>query len=90
MGNSDRQIIIKETISRANNYLKQQGRVIKVIQVSTGISNEVQKLYKNTLDTTVEYKKSDFYKEDEVLMIARISSLNDRRRRQGLPLLEVN
>lgn len=82
--------LINETLFSVNDYLSKQVRSLKLVQVSTGISNKVQKLYTNTLGAIVECKKSDFYDEDEVLMIARITSINEHRRNQGLPLLEIH
>jgi ribosomal protein S18 acetylase RimI-like enzyme len=81
--------IVNESIFQTNNHLRLQGRSIKLVQVTTGKSNRAQQLYAETLGATPECKISHLYDEDEVVMIARISSINEKRKSQGLPLLEV-
>ena len=81
--------LINETILEISNCLKTQKRAIKLVEVSTGVSNEVQKLYKDTLGATAACNKRDYYDEDEVVMISHGYSLNECRSRQGYPLLEV-
>lgn len=63
--------LIRESLKRIKRDLKKQKRKLKLIEVTTGIKNEAQKLYRKTLGAKPECKIKDFFNGDEVTMIAR-------------------
>jgi ribosomal protein S18 acetylase RimI-like enzyme len=63
--------LINESLSKIQNELRQRGSTLKIIEITTGAGNEAQNLYKRALHAKSEYKIKDFFRQDEVLMIAR-------------------
>ena len=63
--------LINDSFLKMKQYLKKRGDVLKLIQISTGAKNSAQALYKKTLGAKSECSIKDFYKTDEVIMIAR-------------------
>ncbi len=67
--------IIKESLKNILSYLKKRGSALKLIKVTTGTTNEAQKLYKDVLHAEPVATIPDFFRADEVIMIARSSDL---------------
>ena len=44
---------------------------MKAVEVTTGVENQAQNLYKKTLGAKVECIVKDFFRGDEAIMIAR-------------------
>ncbi|MEM5829683.1 MAG: GNAT family N-acetyltransferase [Candidatus Aenigmatarchaeota archaeon] len=65
--------LIKESLRELKNSLKKRGSRLKLVEVTTGVSNEAQKLYKKTLGAKPECVIKDLFREDEVIMIARFN-----------------
>ena len=63
--------LINDSFLRIKKYLKKRNSSLKLIQISTGTKNSAQILYEKTLGAKLECKIKDFYKTDEVIMIAR-------------------
>lgn len=64
-------LLITEGLRELKDYLSLQERTLKLIQVTTGATNESQHLYRSTLGAEVEAIIHDLFGEDEVVMIAR-------------------
>ena len=77
--------LIDKSLTQVASILANEKRILKLVEITTGTTNEVQKLYIKTLDAIVECKKRDFFDEDEVVMIARFSSINLARKKRNLP-----
>ncbi len=69
--------IIKESMKTVSSYLKKRGSTLKLVKVTTGTTNEAQKLYKDTLHAEPVAVIPDFFRSDEVVMIARSADLAD-------------
>jgi len=69
--------IIKESLKAVSSYLKKRGSTLKLVKVTTGTTNEAQKLYKDTLNAQPVAIIPDFFRSDEVIMIARNADLAD-------------
>ncbi|MGH9921223.1 MAG: GNAT family N-acetyltransferase [Nitrososphaerales archaeon] len=67
--------IIKESLKSVSSYIKKRGSTLKLVKVTTGTTNEAQKLYKDTLHAQPVAIIPDFFRSDEVIMIARSSDL---------------
>lgn len=69
--------IIRESLKSVSSYLKKRGSTLKLVKVTTGTTNEAQKLYKDTLHAQPVAVIPDFFRSDEVIMIARNADLAD-------------
>jgi len=69
--------IIKESLKAVSLYLKRRGSALKLVKVTTGATNEAQKLYKDVLHAEPIAVIPDFFRSDEVIMIARNTDLAD-------------
>ncbi len=67
--------IIKESLKSVSSYIKKRGSTLKLVKVTTGTTNEAQKLYKDTLHAEPVAIIPDFFRSDEVIMIARNADL---------------
>ncbi|MFY3741741.1 MAG: ribosomal protein S18 acetylase RimI-like enzyme [Candidatus Nitrosomirales archaeon] len=67
--------IIKESLKHISSYLKKRTSALKLVKVTTGTTNEAQKLYKDVLHAEPVAIIPDFFRADEVIMIARSSDL---------------
>jgi GNAT superfamily N-acetyltransferase len=65
--------LINDSFADIKKYVELRGAVLKSVEVSTGVHNGAQKLYKKTLGVEIECTIKDRFREDEVLMIARFS-----------------
>lgn len=79
--------LIDESLMLMASMLAKEKRYIKLVEVTTGTTNEAQMLYIKALSAVIECTKKEFYDEDEVVMIARISSINSARRVRGVSAL---
>jgi len=70
-------MIIKESLKLISLYLKRRGSKLKLVKVTTGTTNEAQKLYKDALHAKPVAVIPDFFRSDEVIMIARSADLAD-------------
>ena len=68
--------------------LKSTNRLLKLIEITTSTQNKAQRLYKKSLNATAEAVKSDFFDEDELIMISRLSELNRSRKNRGLTIFK--
>ena len=72
--------LIEKSFSEIKKYLKKRKSSLKLIEVTTGAQNQAQKLYKKTLGAKKECLIKDFFRDDEVIMIARFTRSNTARR----------
>ena len=79
--------LLDESLMLMTQILAKEKRYIKLVEITTGKTNEAQRLYIKTLSASVKCKKKDFFEEDEVIMIARHSSINSARKVRGLSTL---
>jgi ribosomal protein S18 acetylase RimI-like enzyme len=63
--------LIEKSFLEIKNYLKKRKSFLKAVEVTTGSQNQAQKLYKKTLGAERECLIKDFFRDDEVIMIAR-------------------
>jgi ribosomal protein S18 acetylase RimI-like enzyme len=63
--------LILESFEDIKKYIKNRGSILKLIEVTTGVDNKAQELYKKTLGAKSECVVKDFFKGDEILMIKR-------------------
>lgn len=79
--------LIDESLIQVASILANEKRNIKLVEITTGVTNEVQSLYNKTLGAVEECRKQEFFDEEEVAMIARHSSINLIREKRSLPLI---
>ncbi len=65
--------LIEKSLQEIKKYLKRRRSVLKIIEVTTGTDNKAQALYKKTLAAKPECIVKNFFRGDEVIMIARFS-----------------
>ncbi len=63
--------LIMESLGEMKRYLKERGSKLKLVEVTTGTSNQAQKLYIKTLKAKPECLIKDLFRGDELIMIAR-------------------
>ncbi len=63
--------LIKKSLLEIKQYLGKRKSTLKLIEITTGKENEAQKIYQKALGAKVECKIKDFFRTDEVIMIAR-------------------
>lgn len=63
--------LITKSLPEIKKYLKKRKSGLKLIEVTTGKENRAQDLYKKTLGAKPECVVKDFFRGDEVIMIAR-------------------
>lgn len=63
--------LIKKSLLEIKKYLKERNSTLKLIEITTGKENEAQKIYQKALGAKVECNIKDFFRTDEVIMIAR-------------------
>lgn len=66
--------LIQGSLLKIEHYLKKRGDGLKLIEVTTGTENKAQQLYRKVLGAKVEAKIKNFFRDDEVIMIARYCS----------------
>ncbi|MDD5750033.1 MAG: GNAT family N-acetyltransferase [Candidatus Pacebacteria bacterium] len=64
--------LIEQSLKKILSYLKERGSKLKTIEVTTGTENQAQRLYQKTLNARPEAVIKDFFRGDEVIMIARL------------------
>lgn len=64
-------LLIKESLSQIKKSLQKRGSRLKLIEITTGVENKAQQLYKKTIGARTEAVIKDFFREDEAIMIAR-------------------
>jgi len=64
--------LIEKSFWEIKNYVESRGSTLKLVEVTTGTENQAQKLYAKTLGAEAECTIKDFFREDEVVMIARL------------------
>lgn len=65
--------LIENSFLEIKNYLKKRKSSLKAIEVTTGLQNKAQSLYKRILGAKTECVIKDFFREDEAIMIARFT-----------------
>lgn len=68
--------IVRESLKEMSRYMRSRKSSIKLVKVTTGTSNEAQKLYRKELNAKPVAVIPDFFRSDEVIMIARKSELS--------------
>ena len=68
--------LIKESLKDIIKELEIRGSRLKLVKVTTGTENQAQKLYKKTLNAKPVAVIPDFFRGDEVILIARSKDLN--------------
>ncbi len=63
--------LIEKSLIEIKKYLKERGCALKAVEVTTGTDNRAQVFYKKTLGAKTECIVRDFFRGDEVIMIAR-------------------
>ena len=63
--------LVIESLEEMKKYLNDRGSRLKLVEVTTGTSNQAQKLYSKTLNAKPECTIRDLYRGDELIMIAR-------------------
>lgn len=63
--------LIEESLREIKKFLADQGRRLKLVEVTTGTENEAQRLYKKTLGAEPECIIKELFRGDELVMIAR-------------------
>lgn len=63
--------LIDSTLGAVLEDLEEQGRRLKLVEVTTGTSNEAQRLYVATLGASVVATIPSLFDDDEVIMLAR-------------------
>jgi len=63
--------LIEQSLKNIIEYLKKRGSKLKIIEVTTGMENQAQRLYQKTLDAQPEAIIKDLFRGDEVIMLAR-------------------
>lgn len=65
--------LIENAIVDIKKYLKKRKSSLKLVEVTTGSQNHAQSLYKRALGAKPECTVKNFFREDEVIMIARFN-----------------
>ncbi len=63
--------LIIKSLEEMKKYLIERGSKLKLVEVTTGTSNQAQKLYMKTLNAKPECLIKDLFRGDELIMIAR-------------------
>mgnify|MGYP001594815292 CR=1 FL=1 len=64
-------LLVTKSLEWLKDGLALQERTLKLVEVTTGTTNEAQRLYESTLGAVVVATISDLYAGDEVIMVAR-------------------
>jgi ribosomal protein S18 acetylase RimI-like enzyme len=67
--------LVTESLKEVSLHIRKRGSSIKLAKVTTGTSNEAQKLYGKALNARKVAIIPDFFRSDEVVMIARRNDL---------------
>jgi len=68
--------LIQDSLSKIKVHLKKRGAKLRLIKVTTGVTNESARLYEKVLGAKQECVIRDFYNGDEQIMIARPDQTN--------------
>lgn len=79
--------LVDESLATMCNFIVEEKRQLKLVQITTAKTNDAQKLYKKTMGAEICCTKPDFYEDDEVVMIARIEMIDQAQQKRGLPQL---
>ncbi len=63
--------LVVKSLEELKRYLNERGSRLKLVEVTTGTSNQAQRLYSKTLNAKPECVIRDLYRGDELIMIAR-------------------
>lgn len=63
--------LIAASLAEIKNSLKKRGSFLKLVEVTTGVENQAQRLYQKTLNAKPETVLKDFFRGDELIMLAR-------------------
>jgi ribosomal protein S18 acetylase RimI-like enzyme len=63
--------LIQESIRAMKARLEVQGRILKLVEVTTSTDNKAQRLYANTLGALAVATIRDLFDDDEIIMVAR-------------------
>jgi len=66
--------LIEGSFLEIKNHLKKRRSFLKLVEITTGAQNQAQNLYKKTLGAKRECLIKDFFRDDEVIMIARFDA----------------
>ncbi len=68
--------IVRESLKAMARHIKSRGSSLKLVKVTTGTANTVQRLYRKELNAKPVAVIPDFFRSDEIIMIARKSDLS--------------
>lgn len=68
--------LVRESLKHVSAHIRKRNSNIKLIKVTTGAENEAQKLYRKALNAKPVAVIPDFFRSDEVVMIARKEDLS--------------
>jgi GNAT superfamily N-acetyltransferase len=68
--------IVRESLKAMAQHTKSRKSSLKLVKVTTGTANEAQRLYRKELNAKPVAVIPDFFRSDEVIMIARRSDLS--------------
>lgn len=63
--------LIEKSLVKIIEYLKKREARLKLVEVTTGTENRAQRLYQKTLDAQPEAVIKNFFRGDELIMLAR-------------------
>lgn len=64
-------LLISTSFCYIKKYLKKRKSKLKLVEITTGVDNKAQKLYKKYLKAKKEARIKDLFKGDEIIMIRR-------------------
>ena len=67
--------LIQESLKEIKKELSERGSFLKLIEITTGKQNKAQRLYQKALNAKAEAVLANFFREDEVIMLARQNPL---------------
>ena len=63
--------LVEDSFLEIKSIVKKRNSTLKAVEVTTGVENEAQNLYKKTIGAKVECVVKDLFRGDEAIMIAR-------------------
>ncbi len=68
--------LVRESLKEINKEIVARGSSIKLVKVTTGVDNQVQRLYKKVLNVKPIAIIPDLFRGDEVILVARRNDLD--------------
>ena len=64
-------LLIEQSFKILQKKLKKRGAKLKLVEITTGTENQAQRLYKKALGAQAQVVLKDFFRGDELIMLAR-------------------